>query len=110
MKIDELDLSVRSYNALKRARIDTVEELREMDNERLKRVHGLDAQSIEEIRLKLQMETNGDWYRSMKDETLAAFIDCPHGIVGAPYGCERDEDCYHCCLKFLREPFGEVKE
>ena len=108
MKIDELDLSVRSYNALKRARIDTVEELKAMSDEQLQRVRGLGAQSIEEIRQKLCTKTNADMYRAMTDEELAAVIMCPHD-ADSPNECGREERCYDCCLKFLLESMREVR-
>ena len=51
--IDELELSIRAYNCLKRAGINTVEELRAMSEEELRRVRNLGAKCIEEIRQKL---------------------------------------------------------
>jgi len=53
MTIDELDLSVRSYNCLKRAGINTVLELAELDEADLMRVRNLGKKSMDEVRQKL---------------------------------------------------------
>ena len=52
--IDDLDLSVRSYNCLKRAGISTVEELVKMSEEEMMKVRNLGRKSLEEVQLKLQ--------------------------------------------------------
>ncbi len=53
MTIEELDLSVRSYNCLKRAGINTVEELNEKSEEDMMKVRNLGKKSLEEVRHKL---------------------------------------------------------
>ena len=53
MTIDELDLSVRSYNCLKRAGINSVQELAELDETDLMRVRNLGKKSMDEVRAKL---------------------------------------------------------
>lgn len=53
MNIDELDLSVRSYNCLKRAGINTVGELIEYDEDAMLRVRNLGRKSLEEVLKKL---------------------------------------------------------
>lgn len=53
MTIEELDLSVRSYNCLKRAAINTVEELVEKDEEDMMKVRNLGKKSLEEVQRKL---------------------------------------------------------
>lgn len=53
MTIEELDLSVRSYNCLKRAAINTVEELIEKDEEDMMKVRNLGKKSLEEVQRKL---------------------------------------------------------
>lgn len=52
--IEELDLSVRVYNCLKRARINTVGQLQEMTKEKLLRIRNLGLKSTEEIQSKLK--------------------------------------------------------
>lgn len=51
--IEELDLSVRSYNCLKRADIQTVKDLTERTEAEMMKVRNLGTKSLEEIRLKL---------------------------------------------------------
>ncbi len=51
--IEELDLSVRSYNCLKRAGINTVEELVKRDEEEMMKVRNLGRKSLEEVEQKL---------------------------------------------------------
>ena len=51
--IEELDLSVRSYNCLKRASINTVEELIQKTEEDMMKVRNLGKKSLEEVQTKL---------------------------------------------------------
>jgi DNA-directed RNA polymerase subunit alpha len=53
MSIEELDLSVRSYNCLKRAGINTVEELIQKNEEDMMKVRNLGKKSLEEVVNKL---------------------------------------------------------
>ena len=53
MTIEELDLSVRSYNCLKRAGINTVKELTDRTVSDMMKVRNLGQKSLEEIKLKL---------------------------------------------------------
>ena len=53
MTIEELDLSVRSYNCLKRAGINTVKELTDRTVSDMMNVRNLGQKSLEEIKLKL---------------------------------------------------------
>lgn len=53
MTIEELDLSVRSYNCLKRAGINTVEELTSRTEEDMMKVRNLGKKSLEEVVQKL---------------------------------------------------------
>ncbi len=54
MTIEELDLSVRSYNCLKRAGINTVEELIQRNEEDMMKVRNLGKKSLEEVINKLE--------------------------------------------------------
>ena len=54
MNIDELELSVRSYNCLKRAGINTVEELCSRTSEDMMKVRNLGRKSLEEVLAKLK--------------------------------------------------------
>ncbi len=53
MTIEELDLSVRSYNCLKRAGINTVEELIRRSEDEMMKVRNLGKKSLEEVQHKL---------------------------------------------------------
>ena len=53
MSIEELDLSVRSYNCLKRAGINTVEDLACKNEEEMMKVRNLGKKSLEEVLNKL---------------------------------------------------------
>ncbi len=54
MTIEELDLSVRSYNCLKRAGVNTVEDLAEKTEEDMMRVRNLGRKSLEEVLNKME--------------------------------------------------------
>ena len=54
MNIDELELSVRSYNCLKRAGINTVEELISKSPEDMMKVRNLGKKSLDEVLEKLK--------------------------------------------------------
>ena len=54
MVIEDLDLSVRSYNCLKRAGIQTVDELTQKTEEDMMRVRNLGKKSLKEVKEKLE--------------------------------------------------------
>lgn len=54
MTIEELDLSVRSYNCLKRAGINTVQELSSKSEDDMMKVRNLGRKSLEEVKAKLE--------------------------------------------------------
>lgn len=53
MTVEELDLSVRSFNCLKRAGINTVDELTEKTEDEMMKVRNLGKKSLEEVQEKL---------------------------------------------------------
>ena len=55
MTIDELDLSVRSYNCLKRANITTVADLINKTGEDMMKVRNMGKKSLDEVQKKLEM-------------------------------------------------------
>ena len=55
MTIEELDLSVRSFNCLKRANINTVEDLISKNQDEMIKVRNLGRKSLEEVEHKLAM-------------------------------------------------------
>ena len=54
MSIEELELSVRSFNCLKRASINTVEELTQKTEEDMMKVRNLGKKSLDEVKHKLE--------------------------------------------------------
>lgn len=69
-KIEDLDLSVRSYNCLKRANINTVGELTQKTEEEMMKVRNLGRKSLKEVGQKLR-EIGLD----LKNSTGASFDD-----------------------------------
>ena len=55
MTIEELDLSVRSFNCLKRANINTVQDLIEKTEDEMMKVRNLGRKSLEEVMNKLSL-------------------------------------------------------
>ena len=77
MKIEELGLSARAFNGLKRAKIDTVEQLQQLTDEDLLTLRTIGVNTLSEIREKVayvKTMTNADRIRSMSDEELAKYI------------------------------------
>ena len=54
MTIEDLDLSVRSFNCLKRANINTVADLAEKTEDDMMKVRNLGRKSLEEVKKKLE--------------------------------------------------------
>ena len=69
-KIEDLDLSVRSYNCLKRANINTVGELTQKTEEEMMKVRNLGRKSLKEVVQKLR-----DIGLDLKNSTGASFLD-----------------------------------
>lgn len=53
INLDDLDLTVRTYNCLKRHGVETVEQLKNMSDEELYKVRNLGQRCIDEIKEKL---------------------------------------------------------
>lgn len=114
MKIDELDLSVRTYNCLKRARIDTVEQLSQMTDDDLMRIRNFGQRCLAEVREKIghRKITNSEMIRAMSDEELAAFI-CDRCNECSPKTCPGAEMCNgtdgraNGLVKWLQQPAEE---
>ena len=54
MTIDDLDLSVRSFNCLKRAGINTVADLAQKSEDDMMKVRNLGRKSLDEVKKKLE--------------------------------------------------------
>lgn len=66
--IDDLELSVRAYNCLKRASINTIADLLDKSMDDLGKVRNLGKKSIDEIEEKLQNHPLGPFYLKKKGE------------------------------------------
>lgn len=113
MKIENLNFSVRTYNILKRAKIDTVEQLQQFSDVELMRVRNLGRHSLEEIREKLESHTmtNGYYLRAMDDEFLAwalIFYREDWNDYYTPAGYYDSEDEAHeKTVEWLKQPIKE---
>lgn len=74
MNIEEMDLSVRSYNCLKRVGIDTIEQLSEKTEDDLRRIRNLGKQSIGEI--IRAMEVRGYVLKAEEPLDAGACVTC----------------------------------
>ena len=106
MLIEELNLSTRTYNCLKRAKIETVEQLSRISDDDLMRIRSFGQACLAEVRAKVALpkKTNADRIRSMSDaelaEILGGMVTCPPtGECAAMSG-----DCETCFLKWLQQP------
>lgn len=94
MKIDELDFSVRTYNCLKRGKIDTVEQLSQMSDDDLLRLRCFGQRCLAEVREKVAKpgKTIADRIRAMNDDELRNFLcglmTCDRCNFGASDGCK----------------------
>lgn len=106
--IEELDFSVRTYNCLKRAGIDTVELLSKLSDDDLLKLRCFGKKSLAEVRHKVALprKTNADRIREMNDRELAAVIMCPYGTE--PDYCFKT-DCVECSRQWLQQP-AEVEQ
>ena len=107
--IEELDLSVSSYNRLKMAGIDTVEQLQNMDECQLLRLRHMTQRNVDEITQKVRLcaVTNADHIRSMSDEELAKLLLNGNVSDVCPNGCDTcDGDCDKRMLDWLKQPYG----
>lgn len=69
MNLDELELSVRAYNSLKRAGINSLEELQVMTDEELLRVRNLGQKCYMEVKEKLKEFSTEKWtWNRVKDD------------------------------------------
>lgn len=131
MKIEELDFTVRTYHVLKRAGINTSEELQRMDDDDLYRRRNIGKLTLAEIRSKvpyippekielLPARSFADKIRSMSDEELCdAVFQLIYSFDPAAWFCKGkkecgdlmdadkdipDEMCKACLLAKLRQP------
>lgn len=114
MKIENLNFSVRTYNILKRGKIDTVEQLQQLSDDELMCVRNLGRHSLEEIHEKLESYTmtNGDSIRNMDDEELAwklIFYRDDWGDYETPVGYyDKAEEAHRKTVEWLKQPIREI--
>lgn len=125
--IEALNLSVRSYNCLKRASINTLGELRELSDYDLTRIRNLGKKSYIEIKAiltRLDLEHIGNSSDEVILENLynegSAVEEMIDAIAKntdsseetAEENKENESDCFACCMSELDELIGltEVKE
>lgn len=53
-------------------------------------------------------ETRADQIRAMSDVELAQVIMCPEGMSGQTCKGEEGTSCVACCLRWLKQPAGDV--
>ena len=112
--IDELELSVRSYNCLKRAGINTVEDLCNMTSDDMMHVRNLGRKALEEILGKLKElgvgldynEQNQEIYTELNHpgrdkcdqlREIRVRIAKANNIDYRPTECHRTEPCLGTC-------------
>lgn len=133
MKIDELDFTVRTYNALKRGGINTVEELVNLSDDELMKIRNFGSRCLMEVHERLGRTsssepptgcvcvsiTNGDRIRAMSDEELAAWarkqIGCGFEFFPCGVVCEGkcnsfdDGTCRAKIMEWLQQPAEVAK-
>lgn len=88
--VDDLDFSVRTYNCLKRANIDTVEQLCELTEDEVTMIRNISRKCLDEIKLKLS-----EIGRELKSDISEPVNDKPIGeerCSGECFYCA-DDDC-----------------
>lgn len=96
MKIEELGLSARAYNVLKRAGIDTVEQLQRTSDDDLKRIRNMGIHTMKEIREKVayvKTVTIADLIRASTDEELAIWIQNLINAGDTGFYCQQKKEC-----------------
>ena len=135
MKIEDMDFTVRTYHALKRAGIHTSEEVQRMTDDDLLMLRNVGVRCLEEIRTKLPYippqlptMTNADKIRAMfaTDEGIAELflaLDVSRAEEFTLYYCDGKNNCIDedgeitctdemrkaCILRWLRQPAEEPR-
>ena len=122
VKIENLNFSVRVYNCLKRAGIDTVEQLEKMSDNDLMALRNFGVSCLAEVRQKVAQVkkpfTNGDRIRAMADEELAVFLlKVEDGDFTVDVCFEENcpwakcpDDCTGAAIRWLQRPAEVVHE
>jgi ATPases of the AAA+ class len=78
--IEDLELSVRSYNCLKRAGILTVEQLKRLSEDELRHIRNLGRYSVAEIQMKLEEIRNFPTLTQLPEKDYFAELDTLIGL------------------------------
>ena len=132
MKIEDVNFSVRTYHVLKRAGINTTEEVQRMTDDDLLRLRNVGVRCVEEIRSKLPYiptelpptRSIADKIRAMSDEELCdAIFRLIYALDPATWFCKGKKECGDlmdadkeipdamckaCLLAKLRQPAEET--
>lgn len=95
--IDELDLSVYTYNTLKRSGIDTIDELQDMSDEELAKLRGMGLRSLNEIKTKLKE------YQAVLCDVAQNVANKPESVANAPENVS-DQVIDSECIELPEEP------
>lgn len=127
MKIEDLGLSARAYNVLKRARIDTVDQLQQLSDDDLLCFRNMGVSTLKEIREKVayvKTMTRADLIRKKNDDELAAWIHTLLQDGDSGFFCQQkpvceiqiDTEegipsswCLNCLKEWLQTPAEEPK-
>ena len=127
MKIEDLGLSARAYNVLKRVHIDTVEQLQQLSDDDLLRYRNMGTTTVKEIREKVayvKTMTRADLIRKKNDDELAAWIHTLLQDGDSGFFCQQkpkcqiaidtiegipDSWCLNCLKEWLQTPAEEPK-
>lgn len=114
--IDDLDLSVRTFNILSKAGIETVEDLTKLSDDDLSNMRGMSNRQIAEIRKKLDKPkskqcAHDDSFTCNHTEVQKIAkvdgIECP---VACCWGCPDRRLCGYACNPSRKHPKEEVKQ
>lgn len=105
MHIDELDLSVRSYNVLSRAGITTTEQIEKMTDDELRAVSRMSEKCVKEIREAVQ--ENGFMAKEYKD-ALVDTISCLRDYANELEALLKEMD--NMTEKEISEKEGKIEE
>ena len=102
MTIEELELSVRSFNCLKRAAINTVEELTQKTEDDMMKVRNLGKKSLDEVKAKLEelSRQNKEEYQAFLTAVNSAVDAAASMVKSVEASCEKR--VAHCEREYLQ--------
>lgn len=117
MKVEQMNLTTRTVNCLRRAGIHTLEDLQSMDYGELCNIRGAGEHTLEEINSALRNYGRGvnriSLLRKAPAEEIAALLGCPYFSRNEELPCgssHEDTNCYDCRLEWLLTEIEEGTE